>query len=94
MAVLFLLAVFSVPIIAMICAMCLAEKESLTVADLRAKRAALLAAATPPIFTFLGVVLYMLKVPLSDKWSLALFWAVMILFVALLIIMATCGVGW
>jgi hypothetical protein len=46
------------------------------VAQLRAKRAALLAVAAPTLFTFMGVVLYMLHNPVPDTWLWVACWAI------------------
>jgi len=54
---------FAMPLIAMLAAMSLSGIGRPTVAQLRAKRAALLAVAAPTLFTFVGVVLYMLHDP-------------------------------
>ena len=51
---------FAMPLIAMLAAMSFSEIGHPTVAQLRAKRAALLAVAAPTLFVFLGVVLTML----------------------------------
>jgi len=59
---------FAMPLIAMLAAMSLSGIGRPTVAQLRAKRAALLAVAAPTLFTFVGVVLYMLRDPVPDTW--------------------------
>ena len=69
---------FATPLIAMIAAMSLSEIELPTVAQLRAKRAALLAVAAPTLFTFLGVVLYMLHDPVPDTWLWVACWVIAI----------------
>jgi len=51
---------FAMPLIAMLAAMSFSEIGNPTVAQLRAKRTALLAVAAPTLFTFVGVVLTML----------------------------------
>lgn len=66
---------FAVPLIAMLAAMSLSEIRRPTSAQLRAKRAALLAVAAPTLFTFLGVVLSMLHNPLPDTWFWIAGWA-------------------
>ena len=43
---------------------------------MRAKRAALLAVAAPTLFTFMGVVLYMLHNPVPDTWIWVACWAI------------------
>ena len=47
-----------------------------TAAQLRAKRVALLAVAAPTLFTFAGVVLYMLRDPVPDTWLWVACWAI------------------
>ena len=66
---------FAVPLIAMLAAMSLSEIERPTAVQLRAKRIALLAVAAPTLFTFVGVVLYMLHDPVSDVWLWVVCWA-------------------
>ncbi|MBF0564977.1 MAG: hypothetical protein HQK89_07030 [Nitrospirae bacterium] len=75
MAAVFLIAAFAVPGVALVFAIRLSMIATATAAVLQARRAALLAVATPVIFTFVGVVLYMLGYPDFDKWVLAAFWA-------------------
>ncbi|MFC5741321.1 hypothetical protein [Dyella tabacisoli] len=72
--VLFLVMAFAVPAMAMALAMRFSVISSPTMAQLYARRAAILAVAAPTIFTFAGVVLYMLGDPVSDVWSLVAFW--------------------
>src|SRR5215472_12009651 len=67
---------FAVPLLAMLAAMSFSEIGRPTVAQLRAKRAALLAVAAPTLFTFLGVVLYMLHDPVPDMWLWVACWAI------------------
>lgn len=71
----FLLLAFAMPMVALLSAMNLAAIAAPTAAELRAKRVALLAVAAPTLFTFLGVVLYMVGDPIADSWTLAVFWA-------------------
>src|SRR5215510_15271293 len=59
---------FAMPLIAMLAAMSFSEIGNPTVAQLRAKRTALLAVAAPTLFTFVGVVLTMLHDPVPDTW--------------------------
>src|SRR5262249_45874471 len=47
-----------------------------TVAQLRAKRTALVAVAAPTLFTFVGVVLTMLHDPVPDTWLWVACWAI------------------
>ena len=65
---------FAMPLIAMLAAMYFSEIGRPTVAQLRAKRAALLAVAAPTLFTFVGVVLYMLHDPVLDTWLWVACW--------------------
>lgn len=67
---------FAVPLLAMLAAMSFSEIDRPTAAQLRAKRAALLAVAAPTLFTFLGVVLYMLHDPVPDTWLWVACWAI------------------
>jgi hypothetical protein len=67
---------FAMPLIAMLAAMSLSGIGRPTVAQLRAKRAALLAVAAPTLFTFVGVVLYMLHDPVPDTWLWVACWAI------------------
>ena len=67
---------FAVPLIAMLTAMRLSEIGRPTVAQFRAKRAALLAVAAPTLFTFVGVVLYMLHDPVPDTWLWVACWVI------------------
>ncbi|MGO8952069.1 MAG: hypothetical protein ACLPWS_09475 [Rhodomicrobium sp.] len=73
---------FAVPAIAIVSAMRLSAIEIPAKAELLARRVALLAVAAPPLFTFTGVVLYMLGNPISDIWILAAFWAFLIVAIA------------
>ncbi len=70
-----LLLAFLAPGTALFCAVKLAALESPTLAELRARRVAILAVAAPPIFTFAGVVLFPLGIAHVDAWILAAFWA-------------------
>jgi hypothetical protein len=67
---------FAMPLIAMLAAMSFSEIDRPTVAQLRAKRAALLAVAAPTLFVFLGVVLTMLHDPVPDTWLWVACWAI------------------
>ena len=77
-----LLLAFAVPTIALLAAMHFAEIRQPTAAQLRARRVALLAVAAPTLFTFIGVVLYMLHDPVPDTWIWVAGW--MLAVVALL----------
>ena len=67
-AVVCLAVAFAVPLLATLATMSLAEIDRLTAAQLRAKRAALLAVTAPTLFVFMGVVLTMLHNPVRDTW--------------------------
>lgn len=67
---------FAIPLVALLAAMSLSEIAVPTVAQLRAKRVALLAVAAPTLFTFVGVILYMLHDPVPDAWLWAACWAI------------------
>jgi hypothetical protein len=67
---------FAMPLIAMLAAMSFSEIDRPTVAQLRAKRTALLAVAAPTLFVFLGVVLTMLRDPVPDTWLWVACWAI------------------
>jgi hypothetical protein len=78
LAAAFLLAAFATSGVALAFAMGFSLIATPTAAELRAKQAALLAVAAPPIFTFAGVVLYMLGDPVPDKWALVVLWALVV----------------
>jgi hypothetical protein len=67
---------FAMPLIAMLAAMSFSEIGRPTVAQLRAKRVALLAVAAPTLFVFVGVVLTMLHDPVPDTWLWVACWAI------------------
>src|SRR5262245_57708188 len=69
---------FAMPLIAMLAAMSFSEIGRPTVAQLRAKRTALLALAAPTLFVFVGVVLTMLHDPVPDTWLWVACWAIAI----------------
>ncbi|HYB08365.1 MAG TPA: hypothetical protein VEJ16_01690 [Alphaproteobacteria bacterium] len=69
---------FVIPLIALLAMMSFSEIDRPTAAQLRAKRAALLAVAAPTLFTFIGVVLYMLHDPVPDTWFWVVCWAVVL----------------
>jgi hypothetical protein len=75
-AAVYLALAFAVPLIAMLAAMSLSGIGRPTAAQLRAKRAALLAVAAPTLFTFVGVVLYMLHDLMPDTWLWVACWAI------------------
>ena len=70
--------VFAMPLIATLAAMSFSGIGNPTVAQLRAKRTALLAVAAPTLFTFVGVVLAMLHDPVPDTWLWVACWAIAI----------------
>ena len=67
---------FAVSLIAVLAAMSFSEIGDPTVAQLRAKRTALVAVAAPTLFTFVGVVLTMLHDPVPDTWLWVACWAI------------------
>jgi hypothetical protein len=67
---------FAMPLIAMLAAMSFSEIGRPTVAQLRAKRTALLALAAPTLFVFVGVVLTMLHDPVPDTWLWVAYWVI------------------
>jgi hypothetical protein len=67
---------FAMPLIAILAAMSFSEIGRPTVAQLRAKRTALLALAAPTLFVFVGVVLTMLHDPVPDTWLWVACWAI------------------
>jgi hypothetical protein len=75
-AAVYLALAFATPLIAMLAAMSLSGIGRPTAAQLRAKRVALLAVAAPTLFTFAGVVLYMLHDPVPDTWLWVACWAI------------------
>jgi len=72
------------PLIAMLAAMSFSEIGDSTVAQLRAKRTALLSVAAPTLFVFLGVVLTMLHDPVPDTWLWVACWAIALALLLLL----------
>src|SRR5215813_2618028 len=73
-----LLLAFAVPTMALLAAMHFAEIRQPTVAQLRAKRMALLSVAAPTLFTFVGVVLSMLGDPVPDTWFWVACWVLVV----------------
>jgi hypothetical protein len=71
-------AVYLALALAMLAAMFHSRIGRPTVAQLRAKRAAVLAVAAPTLFTFVGVVLYMLHDPVPDTWLWVVCWAIVL----------------
>src|SRR5262249_27558432 len=70
-----LILAFVVSIVALMIAMSLAAIDLPTAAQRKAKYVALLAVAAPPVFVFLGVVLYMLPSPIPDTGFWIAGWA-------------------
>ena len=77
-AAMYLALAFAVPLVGMLAAMCLSEIDRPTAAQVRAKRVALLSVAAPTLFTFAGVVLYMLHDPVPDRWLWVACWSIVI----------------
>jgi len=75
-AVVCLAVAFAVPLLATLATMSLAEIDRLTAAQLRAKRAPLIAVTAPTLFVFMGVVLTMLHSPVPDTWLWVVGWAI------------------
>src|SRR5262249_58318172 len=69
-----LLLAFAAPTMALLAAMHFAEIRQPTVAQLRAKRMALLAVAAPTLFTFIGVVLSMRGDRVTGMWFWVACW--------------------
>jgi len=67
---------FATPLIGVLAAMSLSGIGRPTATQVRAKRVALLAVAAPTLFTFAGVVLYMLHDPVPDTWLWVACWAI------------------
>ena len=77
-AVVCLALAFGVPLLAMLVVMSLAEINRPTVAQLRAKHAALLVVAAPTLFVFIGVVLSMLHNVVRDTWLWVAGWGTLL----------------
>jgi hypothetical protein len=75
-AALYLGLAFAVPLVAVLAAMSFSGIAAPTAAQLRAKRVALVAVAAPTLFTFVGVILYMLHDPVPDTWLWVGCWAI------------------
>jgi hypothetical protein len=82
-AVTSLLLSFAVPTAAIVMAMRLGAIENPTVAQLRARRIAILAVAAPTILVFLGVLVFMAGNPVPDVALWTIFWAGALIFVLL-----------
>ncbi|TAK48169.1 MAG: hypothetical protein EPO23_08815 [Xanthobacteraceae bacterium] len=74
---------FAAPALALLMAMRLAESGEATIARRLATWVALLAVASPPMFTMLGVVLYMFHDPVPDTWVWVGLWAILLALVLL-----------
>ena len=75
-AAMYLALAFASPMIGVLAAMSLSRIGRPTATQVRAKRVALLAVAAPTLFTFAGVVLYMLHDPVPDTWLWVACWAI------------------
>ncbi len=82
-AVISLLLSFAVPAAAVVMALRLGAIENPTLAQLRARRVALLAVAAPTILVFLGVLVFMAGNPVPDVAIWTIFWIAALLFVLL-----------
>lgn len=78
-----LLLAFLVPFAALLVAMHLGGIEAPMLAELRARRVALLAVASPAIFTLTSVALYMVGYPQICTWLLSLMWTGFAVLIAL-----------
>jgi hypothetical protein len=82
-AIISLLLSFAVPAAAVVMALRLGAIEHPTLAQLRARRVALLAVAAPTILVFLGVLVFMAGNPVPDVAIWTIFWIAALLFVLL-----------
>jgi succinate dehydrogenase/fumarate reductase cytochrome b subunit len=78
----FLAAAFAVPLTSLVLASIQPSARKQTPGDIRARRFALLAVATPSAYVFLGVVLNMFKIPVADVWIWTPVWLLLALFAA------------
>lgn len=78
-----LLLAFLMPVAALLAAMHLGGIQAPNLAELRARRVALLAVASPAIFTLTSVALYMVGCPQICNWLLSLMWAGFAVLIAL-----------
>ena len=78
-----LLLAFVLPLATLMITLRFAELETLTPAQLRAKRVAFFSVAAPTIFVFLGVLTYMAGHSAADLAIWVVFWIAVIAFVAL-----------
>lgn len=67
---------FAMPLVALLAAMSLSGIANPTTGQLRAKRVALFAVAAPTLFTFVGVILYMLHDPVPEVWLWIACWVI------------------
>jgi hypothetical protein len=74
---------FLAPMVALAMAKRLSANQRPTVAELLARRIALLAVAAPPIYTFLGVISFMLGVAAADIWAFWILWGILTVAVVL-----------
>lgn len=77
-AVVYLGLAFAIPLVALLVAASLSRIADPTAAQLRAKRVALFAVAAPTLFTFVGVILYMLHDPVPDTWLWVSCWVIVV----------------
>jgi hypothetical protein len=75
-----MLLAFAVPALALLAAMSFSEMTRPTRAQLLARRLSLLAVAAPTLFTFIGVLLYMLHDPVPDTWLWVACWFIALFF--------------
>ncbi|MBI3561663.1 MAG: hypothetical protein HY080_08115 [Gammaproteobacteria bacterium] len=77
-----LLLAFMLPLASILSAMRLSAIQTPTKAELLARRIAFLSVASPPLFTLVGVIFYMLGMSDLDKWVLAVFWGALAIVIA------------
>jgi hypothetical protein len=80
-AVISLLLAFAVPATALVIAMRLGAIQNPTIAQLRARRIAMLAVTAPTILVFLGVLVFMAGNPVPDVALWTIFWSGALIFV-------------
>lgn len=83
LAGMWLLLAFAMPVIALLVAERLAASERPTAAELLARRVALLSVAAPAIYTFLGVITFMLGVGATDVWAFWILWGALAVTIAM-----------
>lgn len=80
--VFWLAAAFACPALCLLCAIRLAAGQIVTTTARRALRLAYFGVTAPTAYTFLGVVLYMLGSPISDKWVWSAAWLLLAVWTA------------